>query len=203
MTFEGGLGFEFHLVPSTSIYCQYQCTGITAVLAEGASRGSSVLTIYVRPIVTPHYIAETHQVARRRKRNAKQKIEGRGGDMEGCTMDEAASTTEGLSSVDPSCTIHKLCPFFFSFFFFLSQSSTQLALKRCPKSTFCLALLKQNRVKTCLQLGASSWPASPPGGGSRGSWLRLAATRALFSCSVMASDATSAYCTGGASKPQP
>ena len=42
------------------------------------------------------------------------------------------------------------------FSFFLSQSTTKLTLKHRPKTTYFLAIVKPNRVKTWLQQGASS-----------------------------------------------
>ena len=65
------------------------------------------------------------------------------------------------------------CPLYPSIAFalfpcFLSQSSTKLPLKHGPNKTYFLALVKPNRVKTCLRQGTSSGGSSPAGGGGDG-----------------------------------
>ena len=65
-----------------------------------------LLTIYVRPTITPHKTAETHQNSRRKSREGTQnRVVERGERETGretvSTMDEAASTTDDLGSVDP------------------------------------------------------------------------------------------------------
>ena len=93
--------------------------GSTTVLAEGASRVASVLTIYVRPVITPHKIAENHEKLRGARSSMQSRRER--GDKERWkdivrTMDEDASTSEGLSSLCGSLLYQSYeCPLF-SFF---------------------------------------------------------------------------------------
>ena len=81
------------------------CTGSTTVLAEGAARVPVLLTVYVRPIMTPHYTAETQQNSRRKEQRGHaeqlEREERDTGRDTMSTMDEAASTTDGLGCVDP------------------------------------------------------------------------------------------------------
>lgn len=60
------------------------CTSSTTVLAEGAARVAIVLNICVRPTITPHVIAETHQNGRRRDRPREtEERRGREGEWDG------------------------------------------------------------------------------------------------------------------------
>ena len=106
---------------------------------------------------------------------AKQKRER--GEREGgreTATDEAASITDGVGSVDPSCTI---VHFVRVLSLFLSQSSTQSPSKHTPKSTYlfnCSEAKSRRNVPTvgCLFRGPPAGPPHQPGGAGVSASLR-------------------------------
>ena len=95
------------------------CTASTTTLAEAAVRVVSLLHSYVHPTITPHIITEPFQVRGiERGQHVKQKRWGEEGQVKKDRKHDGRShpTTDGLSSVDLSCTIRHYISFFFCFF---------------------------------------------------------------------------------------
>ena len=116
------------------------------------------------------------------------------------TMEEAASTTDGLRAVDPCCSI---VHFVLLILFYLGQSTTQLTLKHGPRPKCNPSEAKSRKnVPPTPQPGRSggaSADAPPPAGEAWGSRLRrdrleFRRNSAPFGFSVLAEDAASTCC---------
>ena len=157
---------------------------------------TSMSTLHVRPIIVPHNIAESHQIARRRKWQAQQKRKGREGEMEGVREHDGQSR---LSHRGPElCGSLMYHPYASSVFssVLLSQFTIRLPLKHGLKVTIYLAVVKPNPVRESAP-PAGRPPSGPPGVvggcGTATTGSGETETRALVGSGVLASDSASSF----------